>query len=118
MQGSPADSQHLQPLLTIRRDFEPLLQTSSPNHWERGLIDFDDWSSASRFWYGSLAFVPAGFAMVILDVNPIVFGDEFDGVRGKEMGVGRDAHFCEDLAAGGEIAGKRSVGDASYTGQF
>ena len=53
-----------------------------------------------------------------LDVNPIIFGDEFDGVRGKEMGVGRDAHFCEDLAAGGEIAGKRSVGDASYTGQF
>ena len=56
--------------------------------------------------------------MIFLYIKSIIFGDEFDGVRGKEMGVGRDAHFCEDLAAGGEIAGKRSVGDASYTGQF
>ena len=53
--------------------FEPPLQTSSPNHsWTsqaakpsgvRGLIDFGDRSPPSRFWYGSLAFVPTGFAI-------------------------------------------------------
>ena len=48
----------------------------------KDLIDSDDWSSASRFWYGSRAFALSGFAMVVLKINSIIVGDVFDGVWG------------------------------------
>ena len=62
MQGNPADSQHLQPLLTVRRGFEPLPKPLA-NHWQGDVIDSDGKSSPSKFWYGSRAFAPAGFAI-------------------------------------------------------
>ena len=63
MQGSPASSHLTQPSLTVREGFEPLPKPLA-NHWQGDVIDFDDWSSPSKFLYGSLAFVPSGFAMI------------------------------------------------------
>ena len=63
LQGKPCTSQHLQPLLTVRRGFRPLPKPLA-NLWQGDVIDYGDWSPPSRFWYGSPAFVPSGFAMI------------------------------------------------------
>ena len=50
------------------------------------------------------------------EVDAVVFADVFDGVRGKFLGFGRDAHGVEDVTTGGEVTGEGSwadVGQAS-----
>ena len=48
----------------VRRDFSPLPKPLA-NLWQGDVIDYGDWSPPSRFWYGSLAFVPTGFAIIL-----------------------------------------------------
>ena len=55
----PLPSQHLQPLLTIRRGFRPLPKPLA-NLWQGDVIDFGDWSPSSKFLYGSHSFRPSG----------------------------------------------------------
>jgi len=61
--------------LSLRRGFEPLskslanpscvpLVASGKAERARDLIDSESWLSPSKFWYGSQAFAPSGFAMV------------------------------------------------------
>ena len=60
--ASPAWSQPSN-LPCPKEGFEPLSKPPA-NRWRKDVIDSENWFSPSRFWYGSPAFVPSGFAMV------------------------------------------------------
>ena len=51
-------------------------------------------------------------------VDAVVLTDLFDGLWGKFLGFGRNAHRFEDVAAGCQITGKSSRRDIGQFGEF
>ena len=52
------------------------------------------------------------------EVDAVVLTDVFDGLWGKFLGFGRNAHRFEDVAAGGQITGKSSRRNIGQFGEF
>ena len=52
------------------------------------------------------------------EIDAVVLTDVFDGLWGKFLGFGRNAHRFEDVAAGGQITGKSSRRDIGQFGEF
>ena len=50
------------------------------------------------------------------EVDAVVFGDEADGLRGEETGMGADAHGGEDGTTGRKIATESAAGYAGELG--
>ena len=65
-----------------------------------------------------------GFAegLLILElwgkIDAVVLTDVFDGLWGKFLGFGRNAHRFEDVAAGGQITGKSSRRNIGQFGEL
>ena len=52
------------------------------------------------------------------EIDAVVLTDVFDGLWGKFLGFGRNAHLVEDVAAGCQIATEGSFRDAGEFGEF
>ena len=52
------------------------------------------------------------------EVDAVVLTDVFDGLWGKFLGFGRNAHRFEDVAAGCQITGKSSRRNIGQFGEF
>ena len=52
------------------------------------------------------------------EIDAVVLTDVFDGLWGKFLGFGRNAHRFEDVAAGGQITGKSSRRNIGQFGEF
>jgi hypothetical protein len=52
------------------------------------------------------------------EVDAVVFADVTDGLRGKLLGFGGDAHRVEDVTTGCEITCKGSRRDIGQTSKF
>lgn len=51
-------------------------------------------------------------------VDAVVFADVADGLWGKLLGFGGDAHGIEDVTTGGEVTGESTWADVSQTSEF
>lgn len=52
------------------------------------------------------------------EVDAVVFTDVADGLWGKFLGFGRDAHGVEDVTTSGEVTTKGTGADVSQTSEF